>query len=60
MYPDITTRLISTGNVAAPTAARSELDPLDKEGRQVRDAIDKYLTAFETGSMPTDVCGPSS
>jgi site-specific DNA recombinase len=40
-----------------PDRAR-EIQTLDKELGKTKSAIDKYLKAFEEGTMPADACGP--
>jgi recombinase-like zinc beta ribbon protein len=35
-----------------------ELSKCERDARQTRSAIDRYLSAFEAGSMPADSCGP--
>lgn len=35
-----------------------ELSKCERDVRQTRSTIDRYLSAFETGSMPADSCGP--
>jgi site-specific DNA recombinase len=37
---------------------RSELATVRAKLRNTGQAIDRYLRAFERGSMPTDICGP--
>lgn len=35
----------------------AELDAVERELRKARTTIDRYLRAFEAGSIPEDVCG---
>jgi hypothetical protein len=37
---------------------KAELRKLEKEIRKIRATIDNYLTAFESGKMSPEVCGP--
>lgn len=37
---------------------QDELGSLDKQASRLRSSIDKYLDAFESGTMPPDACSP--